>query len=85
VASIADAIEHSRLDLQHELLKLKLKGLYIRARAVEKVLAKRKGLTQPAAVDIGTGSGTWAIDLATQFPHVEVLGIDLAPAITKTP
>jgi trans-aconitate methyltransferase len=30
-------------------------------------------------LDIGTGTGMWAIDLAEQFPSAEVLGTDLSP------
>jgi len=30
-------------------------------------------------VDIGTGTGPWAIDFADQFPNVEVLGTDITP------
>ncbi|EAA30122.1 S-adenosyl-L-methionine-dependent methyltransferase [Neurospora crassa] len=30
-------------------------------------------------VDIGTGTGLWAIDFADEFPHVEVIGTDITP------
>ena len=30
-------------------------------------------------LDIGTGTGIWAIDFADQFPSAEVIGIDLSP------
>lgn len=30
-------------------------------------------------LDIGTGTGIWAIDFATAFPSADVLGIDLSP------
>ncbi|KAH6974201.1 S-adenosyl-L-methionine-dependent methyltransferase [Ilyonectria sp. MPI-CAGE-AT-0026] len=30
-------------------------------------------------VDIGTGTGIWAIDFADVFPHLSVIGTDLAP------
>ncbi|KAI2602730.1 S-adenosyl-L-methionine-dependent methyltransferase [Hypoxylon sp. NC1633] len=30
-------------------------------------------------LDIGTGSGIWAIDFADQFPNAEVIGTDLSP------
>ncbi|KAF5246300.1 hypothetical protein FAUST_1417 [Fusarium austroamericanum] len=32
-----------------------------------------------AAVDIGTGTGIWAIEFADQFPNASVIGTDLAP------
>ena len=31
------------------------------------------------AVDLGTGTGLWAINFADAFPNTEVLGIDLSP------
>jgi tRNA1(Val) A37 N6-methylase TrmN6 len=30
-------------------------------------------------LDIGTGTGIWAIDIADQFPEAEVIGTDLSP------
>lgn len=31
------------------------------------------------AIDIGTGTGIWAIDFADQFPSAEIIGTDLSP------
>lgn len=30
-------------------------------------------------LDLGTGTGIWAMDIADQFPSAQVLGIDIAP------
>lgn len=45
---------------------------------VEHVMAPREGETIEM-VDLGCGTGTWALSMARRFPHVQVLGIDLAP------
>ncbi|KAF3491271.1 uncharacterized protein GIQ15_00788 [Arthroderma uncinatum] len=33
----------------------------------------------PRILDLGCGTGIWAIDIAKKYPHAYVLGIDLAP------
>ncbi|KAM5532078.1 hypothetical protein V8D89_014242 [Ganoderma adspersum] len=74
----ADNEEHRRLDLQHQIITLALGGLYPAPNLVRKALAPRSGKA-PAILDVGTGSGSWAIDMAMQFPHCSVVGVDLAP------
>ncbi|KAI1634773.1 S-adenosyl-L-methionine-dependent methyltransferase [Biscogniauxia mediterranea] len=60
-------------DLTHHYLMVLLDNkLYlppIRGEDLQKVL------------DVGTGSGIWAIDLADQFPHTEIIGTDLSPTM----
>ncbi|KAG8974524.1 hypothetical protein FRC05_007156 [Tulasnella sp. 425] len=77
----ADGEEHGRLDVQHEMLKAALGGLYVRqaAPAVRRALAFRKDGDPNAILDIGTGSGCWVVDMAKQYPHAEAVGMDLAP------
>ena len=30
-------------------------------------------------LDVGTGTGSWAIDIAEEFPDAEIIGNDLSP------
>ncbi|KIO32979.1 hypothetical protein M407DRAFT_91164 [Tulasnella calospora MUT 4182] len=80
----ADVPEHKRLDIQHEMLKQKLGGLYPRevASDVRRMMSRQRSENEspPAALDIGTGSGSWAIDMARQFPDAEITGMDIVPA-----
>ncbi|KAH8898290.1 S-adenosyl-L-methionine-dependent methyltransferase [Thozetella sp. PMI_491] len=64
-----DEQEQNRLDLQHELARRLLGG--------ELYLAP---ISQPHRVlDIGTGTGIWAIEFAEKHPEADVLGNDLSP------
>ncbi|KAJ7878469.1 hypothetical protein B0H13DRAFT_1522290, partial [Mycena leptocephala] len=35
-----------------------------------------------AALDLGCGSGTWITELAGEYPHIAVVGVDLVPGLT---
>ncbi|KAG8953837.1 hypothetical protein FRC04_001467 [Tulasnella sp. 424] len=85
--SRTDGEEHGRLDIQHEMLKAALGGLYVRqaAPAVRRALAFRKDGDPNLILDIGTGSGCWVIDMAKQYPHAEAIGMDLAPPNFASP
>lgn len=64
-----DKIEQERLDLQHAVFMMLLKGKLGLA-----------PINNPQAVlDLGTGTGIWAIDFALQYPSADVLGTDLSP------
>ncbi|KAG8926062.1 hypothetical protein FRC02_009226 [Tulasnella sp. 418] len=78
----ADIEEHSRLDIQHDLLKTLLDGsLFIRQDLVDRVLSDDPSRPEtPNVLDIGTGSGAWAVEVAHVYPNVQVTGLDLAPA-----
>lgn len=64
-----DELEQERLNLQHHMWRLMLGGgLYTAP------------LSEPSRVlDLGTGTGIWAIEMADEFPGAEVKGIDLSP------
>jgi len=66
-----DEDEADRLDLQHHLWLKTLDGKLFLAPLDEKNLQN--------VLDIGTGTGIWAIDFADEHPSAEVIGIDLSP------
>ncbi|MCJ1393219.1 hypothetical protein MMC18_006091 [Xylographa bjoerkii] len=64
-----DELEQDRLDLQHHVIRLLLNG--------ELHLAS---LENPKRIlDLGTGTGLWAIEMADKFPNATVIGTDLSP------
>jgi SAM-dependent methyltransferase len=67
-----DEPENDRLDLQHHLFILTLDGKLYTA-----PIPKEKSLHR--VLDVGTGTGIWAIDFADEHPESQVIGIDLSP------
>jgi len=63
-----DMEEINRLDFQHYMLRYALRGLYAAP------------LTNPGSIlDVGTGTGRWAMDMAQVFPKAQVVGLDVNP------
>lgn len=63
-----DITEQERLELQHSISVRLLGGLYLAP------------IEQPHRVlDLGTGTGIWAIEFANEHPESDVLGTDLSP------
>ncbi|KAF4958037.1 hypothetical protein FSARC_11123 [Fusarium sarcochroum] len=65
-----DEEEQTRMDLVHHIYSLILDGTLFLA-----PLGDNPG----RVLDLGTGTGIWAIDFADEFPSAEVLGTDLSP------
>jgi len=67
------------------LLQLFTGSLYPRRDLVDRALAPGQSIP-PAVLDVGTGSGAWAIDMANRFPHAHVIGMDICvPAVLERP
>jgi ubiquinone/menaquinone biosynthesis C-methylase UbiE len=63
-----DLDETNRLDFQHYMLRSFIKGNYLAP------------IGQPRDIlDVGCGTGRWAMDLAAEFPRANVIGVDVAP------
>lgn len=74
----ADHIEFVRLDKQHAAHLIGLGCLYPCPDLVEKILAPGPGITKEI-LDLGCGTGIWALSMARQFPHARVTGVDMSP------
>ncbi|KAF6809343.1 methyltransferase domain-containing protein [Colletotrichum plurivorum] len=74
-----DERESDRLDLQHHQYLLSLHGkLGLAPPNEEDSKVKR-------VLDVGTGTGIWAIDFGELHPDAEVLGMDLSPSNGNRP
>ncbi|KAI6775362.1 hypothetical protein HG530_002120 [Fusarium avenaceum] len=65
-----DDVEQEREDMKHAMVRL-LSG--------QKLHFAPLGDSTQTVLDIGTGTGIWAIEMGEQFPSANVLGIDLSP------
>ncbi|KAJ5096448.1 S-adenosyl-L-methionine-dependent methyltransferase [Penicillium alfredii] len=64
-----DEREQDRLDCIHHVFRLCLDG----------ELCQTKLEHPQSILDIGTGTGIWAIEMADEYPMTEVIGVDLSP------
>ncbi|KAF4418862.1 methyltransferase [Fusarium acutatum] len=65
-----DDIEQEREDMKHAMVRL-LSGQKLHFAPIDE--------NPQNILDIGTGTGIWAIEMGEQYPSAHVLGIDLSP------
>ncbi|KAK1995447.1 methyltransferase domain-containing protein [Colletotrichum falcatum] len=71
-----DESERARLEIQHQLFKLCLEG---------GLTATKLPKDQPLNIlDIGTGTGNWAVEMGEQYPLAKIMGIDISAALLPT-
>lgn len=66
-----DEAEQNRLDLLHHIFKMVLHG--------ELYTAPLESSNMQRVLDVGTGTGIWALELADQFPSATIVGTDISP------
>jgi len=66
-----DEAEQNRLDLLHHIFKMVLQG--------ELYTAPLDPSSLHRVLDVGTGTGIWALEMADQFPLATVIGTDISP------
>lgn len=69
-----DETEQDRLDLHHEIFLILLGG---------RLHLAPIGKTPQRILDVGTGTGIWAIEMADKYPNAMVFGLDLSPIQPK--
>lgn len=71
-----DESERRRLDLQHSIYKMCLDG-----RLTSAVLPADRPLS---ILDVGTGTGVWALEMGEQYPLAHVAAVDVSAALLPT-
>ncbi|KAF6765257.1 S-adenosyl-L-methionine-dependent methyltransferase [Ephemerocybe angulata] len=70
-----DKDEHKRSELHHRLLQFVFSGKNYLGPVKEALQFGQKR----RILDLGTGKGHWAVEMADEFPRADVIGIDIAP------
>ncbi|CAE6400049.1 unnamed protein product [Rhizoctonia solani] len=74
--------EAARLEIQHHYWKLLIGSNYFGpVREILQAHPTRK----KRVLDLFTADGTWAQEMATEFPHVDFVSLDMIPLVPHTP
>ncbi|KAI1380043.1 S-adenosyl-L-methionine-dependent methyltransferase [Hypoxylon crocopeplum] len=65
-----DEPERHRLEVQHKLYRHCLDGA---------LTSTRLPLDTAQILDLGTGTGVWAIEMAARYPQAQIMGVDVYP------
>lgn len=68
-----DMGEVNRLDFQHYMMRYALRGNF----------AAPLGSHPQSILDVGCGTGRWAIEMAQLFPEASVIGVDVTPPLSE--
>ncbi|KAG8734968.1 hypothetical protein FRC10_011148 [Ceratobasidium sp. 414] len=74
-----DKEEHNRLSYQHEAIKLMVGGNYMAP-----LTELNAGAGPQNILDVCSGSGQWALEIAKEFPKAKVVGIDLSKPVQES-
>nr|XP_019011766.1 uncharacterized protein I206_03872 [Kwoniella pini CBS 10737]OCF50547.1 hypothetical protein I206_03872 [Kwoniella pini CBS 10737] len=69
-----DVVEQERREAEHHLLRILLGHPFYER--ISEILKDTSNHHRKKVLDVGTGEGTWAIEMADLFPHVKIIGID---------
>lgn len=75
-----DEAEQERMDLHHHIWRLLLQGdMFTAPLAISKPDDETTSSGDFRILDLGCGTGIWAMDMADEFPRANVFGVDLSP------
>ncbi|KAK0615691.1 S-adenosyl-L-methionine-dependent methyltransferase [Bombardia bombarda] len=69
-----DEVEQNRDDMKHTMSLMVCRGAYLYAPVHDRLEAGGAEV-----LDLGTGTGIWAIELGDKYPVAQITGIDLSP------
>ncbi|KZT41743.1 S-adenosyl-L-methionine-dependent methyltransferase [Sistotremastrum suecicum HHB10207 ss-3] len=72
--------DYERLELQHQIWKILMKGpCPVSDTELDELLRPQESNPSPAVLDIGCGSGIWCFEIVKMYPDSEIVGMDITP------